>query len=427
MKPSVFIEPSSALPLVTVTVTFRSGAAYDPVGKEGLARAVVRMLRRGTRTMSAEAVEETIDGLGASFGGYASVDTLSVQFEVIKRSLDAMVDVAAQLIAEPAFDEVELGRLVRQSKAALIDERDSDSSLAHRALRKALFEGHPYGRRIAGTLSSLDRLSSEDCRAFHRQHFTRHDAVVAVSGDVSREEAERLVERLLAGLPIGQKMPDLIGAPLERQGRHLVFVDKPERTQIQTLVGRLGTDMHDADHTALIVANAAFGGTFTSRLMQEVRAKRGWSYGAYSRLSGDRQRSSFVMSAAPAAADAAACLALELDLLTTWIRDGLTLEELEFIKRYVVRSHAFSVDTARKRVRQRMTNVLYDLPPDHHERYIERVEAVTLDEANAAVRHRLSAGNLVMTVVGTHAEVGEAIVAWIPELASTTVLPYDFE
>ncbi len=215
--------------------------------------------------------------------------------------------------------------------------------------------------------------------------------------------------------------------PVARPGRHLVFIDKPDRTQTQMVVGGLGTDAHDADHTPLFVANTAFGGTFTSRLMQEVRAKRGWSYGASSRIAFDRRRDAFTMWTAPKATDAAACLALELELLHAFREDGVTDAEIEFVQRYLVRSHAFDIDTARKRVHQKLEAELYELPAGYHDRYVEHVQAVDRAAANAAVKARLSEDDLVIGVVGTHSEIGEAIAKAIPRLASVTVAPFDLE
>ncbi len=264
-------------------------------------------------------------------------------------------------------------------------------------------------------------------RAAYARTFTRENAVVAVSGDVTEAEGHALAERLLHGLPEGARVPDPVPPPTARPGRHLVFVDKPDRTQTQMVIGGLGTDAHDADHVPLFVANTAFGGTFTSRLMQEVRAKRGWSYGASSRVGFDRQRDAFTMWTAPAAGDAPACLALELDLLHTFREGGVTEEELEFVKRYLVRSHAFDIDTARKRVHQKLEADLYALPEGYHERYVEHVLAVDRAAAHTAVRARLSEDDLVIGVVGTYAEIGDAIAKAIPGLASVTVAPFDLE
>lgn len=424
---SLLCEPSAALPLVSVVIAFRSGSAHDPPGKEGLARSVARMLRRGAERLSSQDIEQAIDALGGELATGASMSATTVQFEVIRRSLDRFVDLVGTLLAKPAFDEAELARLMREAEAELIEAQDSDASLASRAFRRTLFRGHAYGRRAAGRIQALRTITRADVRAFYERHYTRKNAVVAVSGAVTEAEAEAIAERLLGGLPEGELVADPVLAPERRPGRHLVFVDKPARTQTQMLVGGLGTDPRDADHFALLVANTAFGGTFTSRLMQEVRAKRGWSYGASSRVGFDRQRDAFTMSTAPAATDAAACLALELELLHALREGGVTAGELEFVKRYLVRSHAFEIDTAKKRVHHKLEAALLDLPAGYHERYLEQIEAVPLGAAALAVRARLSEDDLVVSVVGTYAELGDAIAAAIPRLASVEVLPFDFD
>jgi zinc protease len=417
---SIFVEPSAALPLVSVLIAFRSGSAHDPLGKDGLARTVARMLRRGAEGLSSQDIEQTIDALGGELATGASTSATTLQFEVIRRSLEPVVDLVATLLAKPSFDEIELGRLLREAEAELIEARDSDASLVSRAFRKTLFQGHPYGRRSAGRIQTLRTITRADVRAFYERHYTRKNAVVAVSGAV-------IAERLLAGLPEGELVAEPVPPPAARPGRHLVFVDKPARTQTQMLIGGLGTDSHDADHFALVVANTAFGGTFTSRLMQEVRGKRGWSYGASSRVGYDRQRDAFTMSTAPAATDAAACLALELELLHALREGGLTASELEFVKRYLVRSHAFEIDTAKKRVHHKLEAALLDLPLGYHETYLAQIEAVPVEAAALAVRARLSEDDLVISVVGTHAELGPAIEAAIPRLASVEVVPFDFD
>jgi zinc protease len=161
--------------------------------------------------------------------------------------------------------------------------------------------------------------------------------------------------------------------------------------------------------------------------MQEIRVKRGWSYGASSRVGFDRQRDAFSMWTTPKDTDAAACLALELEMLHAFREEGVTEDELTLVKRYLVRSHAFDVDTARKRVHQKLEAEIYDLPSSYHDRYVDHVLGVDHAAANAAAKARISEDNLVIAVVGTHAEIGEAVAKAIPCLDSVTVAPFDLE
>jgi zinc protease len=212
-----------------------------------------------------------------------------------------------------------------------------------------------------------------------------------------------------------------------RSGRHLLFVDKPDRTQTQILVGTMGTAPHDEDHAALVVANAVFGGTFTSRLMREIRSKRGWSYGASARVAIDRHRQAWVMWTFPAAQDAAPCLKLAVELMEAWVSGGVLPREVKFIQNYLVRSHAFDVDTAAKRLHQALDVELLGLPEDYYSRWVEHVRAVDAASANAAVARRITTDSLLAVVVGTAATVLDDVRGAVPRLAGATTVPFDQE
>ncbi len=278
---------------------------------------------------------------------------------------------------------------------------------------------------MGGTIPSLRQIRESDVREQYAKLWTRENLTFAFAGAIDEPAARALADRITAALPNGSERQDGLGDPAGPQGRRLVIVDKPERTQTQILIGRLGTHPHDPDHTALHVANTVFGGTFTARLTEEVRTKRGWSYGAYSSLPYDRHRQAFSMWTFPKAEDAAACIRLELDMLKSWRDDGITADELEWAKRYLVRSHAFAVDTAAKRVSLKLDELLYGLPAGYHDRYTERVEAVTLDQANAAVRQRIDPENLLLVVVGTESAIGGQVREAIDGLAHSEVVPFD--
>jgi zinc protease len=424
---TLLVEESHALPLVSIVIALRSGSAFDPIGKEGLARIVGRMLRRGSETMKAHAIEDALDRLGGEMSIDLSASSLAIQAQVIGRNLEPFIDLLGQLLGTPTFPEDELSRLKRETHAEILEARDNDRSLATYAFRRALFTGHPYGRSSLGTTASTASITEADARAFYTRHFTRANTLVAFAGDVTLAQARVLGDKLLARLPVGERIADVVPSPTVVKERHLVLVDKPERTQTQILVGGLGTWPHDDDHVAIGVANAIFGGTFTSRLMKAVRSERGWSYGAYARLAVDRQRQSFSMWTFPSATDAAPCIALELELLQAWIDNGVTSDELDFIKQYLIRSQCFEVDTAPKRLHQAIDVDLLDLPADYHTGYAAKVAALTLDAANASVKRRISTQDLAIVVVGTAADIRGAIEKAIPNLAGTTVTPFDAE
>jgi zinc protease len=393
----LLVEAHRAVPLVQIGVTFRAGRADDPPSKAGLARVTAEMMRRGGD--GRKAVEHTLDRLGADLSEQVGLGATTVGAEALARSAEGATRLMAELFDRPCVDAEELSRVVRQSKAALVRGRDDDSLLVSRAFRRHLFRAHPHGHRVLGTIDGLDSITVDDVVHFRERFYTKENAIVHVCGDVTRAGAERLAALLLAGLPDGVAMPYPATEPTPPRSRCLVLVHKPERSQTQLAIGTLGTRLDDADYDALALANAAFGGMFTSRMNKAIRSERGWSYGASSQLTTGRVREAFTMWTAPAAEDAADCLALELELLREWVERGIDATELEQCRQYIVRSHAFEIDTPTKRLQLQLERAMFGLADDFHDRFLDRIQAVALTEANAAVQRRISPDNLVIACV----------------------------
>jgi zinc protease len=425
--PKVLVETSRELPLVSVSVALRTGAILDPTGVEGATRFLARLMRRSAAGRSADANDRLIEGMGASLGADVTQSTVVFQGAVIARSLDRFVDVLVDTIARPTLPDDELERLRRETEAELTESLDDDRGLARRWFRRRIFPEHPYSRSAGGTLAGVRAVTGDVLRALYRRAVVADNLVVAFSGDVSEQRAHDVAGTLAAAVNRGAAPTDDTKDPSIPAGRRLVFVDKPERTQTQILIGGLGSHPSDPDHVALSVANTAFGGTFTARLMQEVRAKRGWSYGAYSNLPYDRRRQAFSLWTFPKASDAPACIALELEMLRALREKGVTSGEFGWAKRYLVRSHAFALDTAAKRIGLALDAELYGLPDGYYTRYVENLKAATLEQANLALRERLSDENLLVSVVGTQETTLTDVKTAIPNLASAEVVRYDAE
>jgi zinc protease len=311
--------------------------------------------------------------------------------------------------------------------AEIVEGRDNDRVVAQKTMQRTLFAGHAYGVSSGGTTQSVPTITREDILAYYRRFVVKRNIVVGIAGDATAERAPAIAARLVASLPEGARASDAVHEPTMRPGRRLLVVDKPERTQTQILVGTLGTSPHDDDHVPLVVANAVFGGTFTSRLMKEIRSKRGWSYGASSRAGIDRKRHSWVLWTFPAAEDSGPCLKLSIELLEAWVRGGVTPREIAFIQRYLTRSHAFDIDTATKRLHQGLDVEALSLPPDYFSGWIEHVRSVTPESASAAVRGRIRPEDLLIVVVGTAVQVLDPLRTAIPDLTEATVVPFDAE
>lgn len=425
IDPTFLFEPSRGLPLVSIVVSMRTGAANNDADHEGLARMTARLVRRGTKKRSRTELDEAIEEFGSELALDVGSSTTTFAIQVLSKHADAITNILCEIIAEPLLDEGEFERLKRESIAELLEARDSDRSLAQIALRRRLFGTHVYSRSAAGRLSSIEKLTIADVRAFYEKHYVRGGIVVGMSGEIDEADGRALARRLSQAFPDRPGAPPVIPVPEPITGRRLVFVDKPDRAQSQLAIASMGTWAHDPDHMALSLSVAVLGGTFTSRLMKEVRSKRGWSYSTSARTAIAEQRHAFSMWAFPAAKDTAACLNLELDLLEKFVNDGITTRELAFIKKFLVRSYAFEIDTAHKRLGHKLDIALLGLPTDYYSAYREHVAAIDLDAANAAIKLRLSTENIVIVVVGTQGELSDALKRDVPRLDDFEIVPFE--
>ncbi|MBI2894390.1 MAG: insulinase family protein [Deltaproteobacteria bacterium] len=421
----VLLEEDHALPIVSLSVTARTGSTLDPPGKEGLARIASTLLRRGVPGLSADRIDELVDRLGGVITISADHHSITIGGQVIRRNLEPFAELLSRMISVPTLASSELERLKRETIAEIVAGRDDDRELAMNHFRRVLMQGHAYGRPPMGTTRSVARITRQDVRRFFRSTFVAQNLILGAAGDVSEEELKDLVDDHFDDLRSGERPRVRLGTARTPRGRRLVIVDKPDRTQTQVFIGQVGIRAADEDYFPLTVANTVFGGTFTARLMKEVRSKRGWSYGASSRIVRGRSPDAFYLWTFPAATDALACIRLELDLLHRFVEDGITQSELDFAKSFLENNFAFEVDTAEKRLEKRIDAEVLRLGRDYYRDYVQRIRGVDLRSANAAVQRHLGDRDLTIVLVATASELREALTAQIPDLAGVDVVPFD--
>ena len=398
------VEASPDTPLVWFEVGIRGGAAADPVGIEGLHRHAALLARRGAGAKQRAELDETLDSLGAALEVSLSRDSLSLSGLSLTRHLDAVIDLAAQILAEPRFDEDEHQRLLRETPQVLDEIRDDDSALATRWFDWVCSPGHPYGRTSLGTESSLARIATlgrDAARDLWRREVVADNLIIGLAGDIDEAQAEKLVARLVERLPKGARVADPAEPGPSAPGRRTILVDKPDRTQAQLRIGHLATKYGHPDTAALAIAEAVFGGMFSSRLMQEVRVKRGWSYGAGCAMRRSRLPHWFEMWTAAGIDVAGPAVALELELYADYAANGPTDDEVDFARSYLVGSMPFHVATARKRMQLAVRDELFDLPVGYTTGLPEVLGQLGAADVRAACTRNYHPDNAVTVAVTT--------------------------
>jgi len=417
--------PDPGLGVVFVQVLFEGGALMDPAGEEGLANLTARMLLRGTKTRTYQQIMDEVNNLGASLDATARKEVFGLYGDFMPRFLERYAEIVADVLAHPAFRSDEE---FRREKALVLEDlvniRNDDAELAQHFFARFLYRRHPLGRPTQGYLSTVSKIQARDCRTFYRRIARRGNLIIAIAGDVSAEDARRFVRTVAAAVPDGRVEPPKLPGPPKRSGIRVLIVDKPERSQTQVILGHPSLGWRDPDLFPVLVGNTAFGGTFTSRLMQEIREKRGWSYGVSSQVTGGREFGTLAIRFFPASRDTPAAIALARDLIRAVASEGLREDEVAFARNHLAHQFPFRIETAAKRADEILATLIYGRPPDFLDSYVRRVQEQTTDAVNRAMARWFDPDNLVIVVVGTASELQEPLRA-MPGVREVRVHPYD--
>lgn len=365
---AVFVEPSSDTPLVWFDISIGGGAAEDPTGIEGLHRHAGLLARRGAGRRDRVELDQTLDGLGAAVEVGVSRDAVTISGMALSRNLDRVFALACDILVEPKFELTEHEQLLRETPQVLDEIRDDDSSLAGRWFDWLCAPGHPYGRTALGTDGSIARINREHALRQWRDEVRHGNLIVGLAGDVDDKRAHRLAGELAARLPRDHSAREpRVAEPLPAppQGRRFVLVDKPDRSQAQLRMGHLCVGYGHRDTPSMLLAETAFGGMFSSRLMQEIRVKRGWSYGAGCALRRSRKPHWFEIWMAPGATVASEAIKLTLELYSDLAATGPTDEEVDFARSYLVGAMPFHSATARQRMQLAVRDAVLGVAPGY--------------------------------------------------------------
>ncbi|NIR59248.1 MAG: insulinase family protein [Gammaproteobacteria bacterium] len=403
----VLFVAAGDLPIVDIQVVFDAGSARDGAGK-GLARLANRLLDDGTAALSADQIAERFDRVGARFSLDSGRDQASVSLRSLtdRDLMDPALETMAAVIAEPAFRQGAFKRERGRMEVAVKDRKQSPGGLAGEAFYQAVFGDHPYGSHPGGDLDTLGALTPEQVRAFHRRHYVGRNAVVAIVGDLSRDRAERVAERVVGRLPRGEAAPALPPVPPLETPRTVRIAHPSSQTHVQ--VGQPGMARGDPRYFALYVGNHALGGGgFISRLMEEVRQQRGLSYSVYSYFVPMARRGPFEMGLQTQNRQAEEARRVMVETLKTFVAEGPTEDELAASKKNIVGGFPLRLDSNRDIVGYLAMIGFYELPLDYLETFTDRVEAVGVADVRRAFAERIRPDRLATVIVGGAVGPGE--------------------
>lgn len=396
----VLLVSTPTLPMVDVRIAFDAGAARDDA-TPGLARFTSGLLFDGSGDLDAQAIASGFERLGAQYGASAERDMAVVSLRSLADppQLDPAVDLLARILAAPDFPDDAVARARRTLKVALAQEREQPGQIASRAFYQAAYRSHPDASWPDGEPDTLSLLTRQAAQDFHRRYYVARNAVVAIVGAVDRAGAQALAERLLAGLPAGEAAPALTEVlPLAEEANERI---RHPSVQAHVLLGAPVLTRDDPDYFPLVVGNHVLGGSgLVSRVSNVIREQRGLAYSAYSYFIPMRQAGPFLMGLQTRGDQAGEAIALLRQTLDEFIAEGPSEQELGAAKRNLSGGFPLRLDSNREIVDYLAMLGFYRLPLDWLDRYVERVNAVTVEQIRETFARRLHPERLVLIRVG---------------------------
>ena len=396
---TAWLVEDHSIPFAAIEIRFRGGASLDAPGKRGAINLMTATLEEGAADMDARAFARAGEALAASFGFDASADEVSVSAQFLTENRDASIALLRAALMEPRFDQDALDRVRGQVLSIIRSEAKDPNDIAGDTFRRLAYGDHPYGSSLNGTEESVSALTREDIFAAHRAVLARDRIYIGASGDITAADLAALVDDLLGDLPAtGAPMPERAVVTIPRGG--VTVVDFPTPQSV-ALFAQGGISQKDPDFFAALLLNQVLGaGGFESRLMDEVREKRGLTYGVYSYLA-SRDLAEVYMGSVSSANDRIA-EAIRV-IRAEWAKaaaEGVTQEELDSAKTYVTGAYPLRFEGNGPIANILVGMQMIDLPIDYIATRNDKVNAVTLDDVQRVAGELLDPEGLHFVVVG---------------------------
>ncbi len=401
----LMIVERPGLPLAQFTMLVRTGGEADPPNMPGVAGLASVLLREGTTTRSSLDIADQSAFLGAQLSTSSAWDGSTVSLNTPTAQLDSALALFADVILNPSFPPEELERQRTQRLTALAQMRDQPTAIADRAYASIVYgQDHPYGRPLSGTEQSVRAVTGEQLRRFYQAHYRPNNSTLIVVGDVRVADIERRARELFGSWRRGEVPTARLGEPPRPARTTVYLVDKPGAAQSSFRIGAVGVPRSTEDYFPILVMNTILGGSFTSRLNQNLRETRGYTYGAGSSFSMRRAAGPFTAGAEIVAAKTDSALIEFMNELRS-IRDTVPSDELQRAKQYLQLQLPGEFETTRDIAGQLMPLALYGLPLDFYNTFIQRIEAVTQEDVARVARRYIDPEHFAVLIVGDRASI----------------------
>jgi zinc protease len=414
------------VPIVSAELVVRSGAEVDPADLSGLADVTAALLTKGTAKRSAPEIAEAVEALGGSLDSSGGWDNSSASLTVMSAKFEQALEIMADVVRNPSFKEDEIERYRAQALDDLNVALSQPGTVARFVASRVVFGDSPYGHPVGGTVESLARIKRDDVVRLHSTYYRPDNAILVIGGDIAPSAAFKLAERLFgdwarpsSALPA----PAAMAAPAAKA--RIVVVDMPDAGQAAVYLTRPGIKRADPDYFKGIVANAVLGGGYSARLNQEIRIKRGLSYGSRSGLDTRRDVGPFVASAQTKNESGAEVAGLLVGELKRLANETVAVDELTPRQSTLTGNFARNLETTSGLAGTIAAFALYGLDLDTANGYIASVQKVTAADVQKFAGSRIGAGDASIVIVGNASQFLDALKKQFPSVEVIPVAELD--
>jgi len=399
------------LPLADFVLLVGSGSTADPASKPGIANLVSAMLREGTTTRKSLEIADQIAFLGIRLFPTSSWESSTLSLHTPTAQLDSALALFADVALHPSFPANEFERVRKTQLTELLQLRDQGAAIASIAFPAIIYgSAHPYGAPAQGTEASVKALTTGDLQSYYQANFRPNNATLIVVGDVTPAQVEQKINALFGGWQRADIPQINYSEPPKSATTTIYVIDKPGAAQSSFRIGAVGVPRSTQDYFALTVMNTILGGSFTSRLNQNLRETRGYTYGAGSRFDMRRAAGPFLASAEIVTAKSDSAL-LEFMKELNGIRQLVPPAELSRAKRYLQLQLPGNFETTQQIAAAMVPVALFGLPLDYYNNYVQNIEGVTQADVARVAQQYINPGSLAVVIVGDRKTIEAALKA----------------
>jgi len=389
-------------PTVSIRLLVRAGSAADPQAKTGLAHLTAALLDQGTTTQSASQFNDAIDFIGGAVNAGAGSDLSYANMVVMKDSFDSSLRTLSDMVRHPSFADAEIARQRQQLLSSLQVSFDDPDFIANAVFDRLVYGFHPYGMPQSGTPETLASITRADLVAFHQKYFVPNNAILAIVGDVTAEEAFASVRRVFGDWE-RREVPAAPAVEPPSPTRRVVIVNKPDAVQTEVRVGHVGIPRNHPDYMAVNLAIRILGGEGSNRLHQVLRTARGLTYGAQADFDTYKDSGDFQAETNTRTAATGEVLRLIVEEFWRLQRDRVSERELSDAKAYLTGSFPLTIETPNAIAMQILNVLFFGLPIEQLQTFRDRVNAVSVDDVQRVARLYLKPDRLSVVLVGNAA------------------------